>query len=85
MHILFLSCLKATELIEKRFHFPLSFRERMQLKMHTSMCKACSLYEKQSSTLEEAMTKIVHFDGEKEDLSKLKESILKKMENQAQN
>ncbi|WP_114436531.1 hypothetical protein [Marinilabilia salmonicolor] len=85
MHILFLSCLKATELIEKKFHFHLSFRERMQLKMHTSMCKACSMYEKQSSTLEQAMSKIEHFNGEKEDLSKLKESILKKMENHSQN
>lgn len=55
MHILFLSCLKASELIEKKFHFKLSFRERLQLKMHKMMCSACTMYEKQSAILEKSI------------------------------
>ena len=41
MHLLFLSCLKATELIEKKMHFKLSFGERLQLSVHKAMCDAC--------------------------------------------
>ena len=52
MHILLLSCLKATELIEKRFYFKLSFKERLQLKLHKTMCDACTNYEKQSKIIE---------------------------------
>jgi hypothetical protein len=55
MHILLLSCLKATELIEKRFFFKLSFKERLQLKLHKMVCDACSNYEKQSMLLEKAI------------------------------
>ncbi len=52
MHILFLSCLKASEFIEKQIHFKLSRIERIQLKMHKMMCSACVQYEKQSLLLE---------------------------------
>ena len=52
MHILFLSCLKATEFIEKQIHFKLSFKEKAQLKVHKMMCSACVRYEKQSLLLE---------------------------------
>jgi hypothetical protein len=55
MHILFLSCLKATELIEKKIHFKLSFREKLQLKVHKMMCDACSNFEKQSIFLEKGI------------------------------
>ena len=52
MHILFLSCLKSSELLEKKMHFRLTLLEKMQLKMHTMMCNACTLYEKQSYIIE---------------------------------
>ena len=55
MHILFLSCLKATELIEKKLHFKLSFSEKLQLKVHKMMCNACSNYEKQNLIIEESI------------------------------
>lgn len=55
MHTLFLSCLKATELIEKNFHVKLSFTERMQLKTHKMMCDACKNYEKQSAIIEKGI------------------------------
>jgi hypothetical protein len=55
MHILFLSCLKSSELIEKKLHFRLTLRERMQLKMHTMMCDACTMYQKQSYIIEKGI------------------------------
>lgn len=48
MHLLMLSCKKATELIEKKSLVGLSFQEKFQLRIHKSMCDACSSYEKQS-------------------------------------
>lgn len=56
MNILLLSCLKATELIEKKLHFKLSFTERLQLSMHKIVCEACSNYEKQSILIEKGIS-----------------------------
>ena len=55
MNLLMLSCKKATELIEKRSVVGLSVRERIQLKIHTSMCTACKAYEGQSQTIDLAL------------------------------
>ena len=55
MNKLFLSCLKATELIEKKLHFKLTFTEKLQLKVHKAMCDACTMYEKQSNILDKAL------------------------------
>ncbi len=57
MHILFLSCLKATELLEKKLHFKLSIKEKLQLRIHKSMCEACGNYQKQSILIEKAIAK----------------------------
>ena len=54
--ILFLSCLKASELVEKKIHFQLSFKEKIQLKLHKSMCEACKVYEKQSNFIEKGIS-----------------------------
>lgn len=79
MHLLFLSCLKATELIEKQFHFKISFSERLQLKLHKSMCKACTNYEKQSLVLEEGIREHIKKENLQGDVSKLKEEIILKL------
>jgi len=79
MHLLFLSCLKATELIEKQFHFKLSFSERLQLKVHKSMCKACTNYEKQSTVLENGIHQYLDRELTLHDVSKLKTDILSKL------
>ena len=55
MHLLFLSCLKATELIEKKLHINLSVKEKTQLRMHKSMCNACRRYGKHSAFIDEAL------------------------------
>jgi hypothetical protein len=54
---LFLSCLKATRLIEKRLAYRLNPLERLQLHTHKLMCKACQLYDQQSSFLDSAIQK----------------------------
>lgn len=79
MHILFLSCLKATELIEKKLHFKLSTKKKLQLKVHKMMCDACTNYEKQNIIIEKS---IAHQQSEEEkviDLPEFKKSILDKM------
>ena len=80
MHLLFLSCWKATELIEKRIHFKLSAREKMQLEAHKMMCSACTNYEKQSILIEKGLQKSSKPDFSESDLQMLKEGINKKLE-----
>ncbi len=81
MHLLFLSCLKATELIEKKMHFKLSFGERLQLSVHKSMCDACRNYEKQNYFIEKAVSNYKEVDPKKltVDLDPLKKSIIEKV------
>lgn len=50
-----LSCHKATLLIEKSHARPLSFVERVKLKMHLAMCDKCAGYQKQSLIIENAL------------------------------
>ena len=80
--ILFLSCLKATELIEKKMHFHLSFRENLQLKLHKSMCQACKLYENQSHLIDTGISRHIARLGKEQpvDLEQLKQKIQKVLE-----
>jgi hypothetical protein len=80
MHFLFLSCLKATELIEKKFHFKLSFTEKIQLELHKMMCKACKTYEKQSGIIEEGLKGHHHKHSHELDDEQLKEQIQTKLQ-----
>lgn len=75
MQLLFLSCLKATGLIEKKLHFRLSFREKMQLKAHKMMCEACTRYEKQSEFLEKGIQSYQAKLQAGTDIEKLKQDI----------
>ncbi len=79
MHKLFLSCLKATELIEKKLHFKLSIRERLQLRTHKMMCNACSNYEKQSIIIEKGISINQKSDFSVDDIQKLKLAITEKL------
>jgi len=79
MKKIMLSCDKATELIEKRIHFKLTFWEKIQLKLHLAFCKPCSHYEKQSYIIEESMSKIKPESVPPEDIKLLKEEIIKKL------
>jgi len=73
--ILFLSCLKASELIEKKLHFKLTFREKIQLRIHKSMCDACRIYEKQSTLIEKGISMQKPNPSENMDVEQLKKKI----------
>ncbi len=83
MEKLYLSCKKATELIELKSDTQLSFKANIQLKMHLMMCKACNAYEKQSAKLNKMLG--LHFDVNTIDESEiilnkeLKEKIISKL------
>jgi hypothetical protein len=80
MNKLFLSCLKATELIEKKLHFKLTFTEKLQLKVHKAMCDACTMYEKQSNILDKALGSSLPKDEIAIDLNDFKKGIMAKIE-----
>ncbi len=79
MHFLFLSCMKATELIEKGLHVKLSLTERLKLALHKSMCDACRIYEKQSEIIDHSLKVHHHGIQSQEDIDKLKSLILAKL------
>ena len=79
MHILFLSCKKATEMIEKKLNFKLSWYENIQLKGHKMMCSACTNYEKQSKLIEKGLAKSKEKDLSQEDINQLKKTINDKL------
>lgn len=79
MHILFLSCHKASEFIEKKLHFKLSFGEKMQLELHKMMCSACSRYEKQSVLIEKSIEMQNKNVLNVESIEDLKKTITKKL------
>lgn len=81
MHYMFLSCLRATELINKKSDSPLSCVQNLQLKAHKSMCKACSNYEKQTYILDNALQVSLNKEGLKVNVDALKESIQAKIKN----
>lgn len=60
LHILMLSCKKATMLIEKSLLVKLSLKENVQLTLHKSMCDACTAYEKQSRKMDEILKHHIH-------------------------
>lgn len=80
MHFLFLSCLKATELIEKKFHLQLSFKEKIQLELHKMMCDACKTYEKQSEIIEKGIEAHYHKHSPEIDDEQLKKQIQAKLQ-----
>jgi len=75
-----LSCVKASEMIEKKIHFNLSFREKIQLKMHKMMCKACTNYEKQSILIDKSINRLHKQEAVLPGTEKLKERINIKLE-----
>ncbi|MBK8881369.1 MAG: hypothetical protein IPN67_03025 [Bacteroidales bacterium] len=80
MNKMFLSCLKATELIEKKLLFKLSLSEKIRLKMHKMMCDACTLYEKQTKILHKAMEGHPNKEELSVDLSNFKKDLIRKIE-----
>lgn len=78
-----LSCKKATELIEKKSLIGISFKEKIQLRMHKSICDACTAYEKESLWLDKMLRQHV-CDHHEENITlvenkDLKENIISKL------
>ncbi|MFI5148235.1 MAG: hypothetical protein ACHQRM_00765 [Bacteroidia bacterium] len=61
MHLFMLSCLKVSQLIEKKQVLGLSRMEKMGLAMHLSMCDACTAYQQQSLYMDRILK--AHFRG----------------------
>ncbi len=60
MNVLMLSCIKATEFVEKKLDNKLNMIEKIQLYLHTRMCGACRLYEKQSKFIDEVLKRYLN-------------------------
>lgn len=76
---LMISCKKAGELIEKKNAEKLSFFELMQLRLHTTMCEVCRIYEKQSAMIHRMLEKGLKENNpfNDEEVKRVKEKILK--------
>jgi len=81
MNYLMLSCQKAAALIDKKSLFGLTRKEKMMLKMHTSMCDICTAYQKQSLLLDKFLHSHIHSDNKNIVIAneKLKEQIILKL------
>lgn len=56
IHLFVLSCDKATFLMEKRFHTSLNMLEKMQLRIHLSICKNCTAYQRKALLINQWLT-----------------------------
>lgn len=87
MSTLMLSCKKASELIDKSDIQGLSLIERVQLSMHTSMCKGCQAYHHQSHKLNILIGKMGTYhkspnENAAETVNALKSKILEKIKDE---
>jgi len=84
LHVLILPCSKATFLIEKRMHSPLTFSEKTQLNAHLFLCKWCMVYEKKAQFLHMALRNMIRKKESEAaiytiDNKQLKKEVLKKI------
>lgn len=54
------NCKQATFLIEKRLAGKITFRERMELRIHLIGCSVCKLYDQQTRKIEEMVRQLFH-------------------------
>jgi len=80
---LFISCQKATILIEKQQDVKLDFKTGLKLKFHLLLCKTCQQYNKQSVLMQNIMSKYFKNEGSTNEVDKdntaLKEKIMSKL------
>ena len=79
---LFLSCKRAAELIDRKESGDISALQNFRLRLHTSMCRACTAYEKQSKLLEKLLEKKLRSKEHVSDAEKaeLKRKILERLD-----
>lgn len=76
MQVLFLSCLRASELIEKDLHLRLGLLEQLQLKLHKTMCNTCNRYSKHSFLIEKAIHDLQRKEAMSVDFKELEKRII---------
>ena len=54
------NCKKATFLIEKKMIDKLTFREKIELRIHLAGCSVCRLYQQQSEMINEMVQQLFH-------------------------
>jgi len=79
MHLLFLSCLRASELIEKDLHLKLGLLEKLQLRLHKTMCNTCNRYGKHSILIEKGILDLQKKEAISVDFRKLEKRIVLKI------
>lgn len=81
----FLSCKKATELVERKHDNHLSLKDELQLKLHLIMCKTCNAYQKHSVLINQVLKKYFNvnnsYDFNAFKNNELKERIISKLSN----
>lgn len=84
-HLIMLSCLKATEMAERKISSRLSLLDTIKLHYHYKICSVCRDYENQSAIIEKLIKDIsvkpeYEIITDKEKISRLKADIIKKLE-----
>lgn len=74
------NCRQATFLIEKRMLGKLTFRERIELRIHLAGCGVCTLYVKQSTKINEMVKQLLK--GGVSDAIKLDDKFKETMQGQ---
>jgi hypothetical protein len=83
MNTIMLSCRIATGLVEKRRHCRLETVEGIQLKMHLSMCRNCSNYEKQTNFIDRLLNRQSKSLPSTTDIASLEERIISDIKNKS--
>ncbi|MBS3915605.1 MAG: hypothetical protein KG003_14010 [Bacteroidetes bacterium] len=79
---LMLSCKEAAGLIEKKQHFRLTLKEKLDLTLHKMACSACRMYEKQNNALNKKLKEVNEVDYNPSttgDTQELEQRILTKL------
>ncbi|KFE96884.1 hypothetical protein [Chryseobacterium luteum] len=84
IHILFLSCSKATMLMEKRNAQAISRKEDWQLSLHLKICKWCRAYEEKLKILDDILKRKLFRKENTEindsDIEGFKDKIIEKLD-----
>ena len=84
LHGVFLSCLKASQLVEKQQIFGLNISELIQMEAHLLICKGCNQYKIQSLFIAKGIKEKIeqgetHIQISSEELERVKTQILSKL------
>ena len=76
---LMVSCRKAVSLDEKGKWTRLSFKERVQLRLHQGICVACKRFEEQSQLIEQAIVRLSDPSSGGELRNEIKDELIHKL------